>query len=205
MRRARKAGLHKFPITQKMFQSVGILPIRDHYYEPLIRPTGLTERTLFADRSLPGINLNLDAQIALLGSFRFQHELSDVPSARPPEANGVYWFDNTYFERMDSSIWYSMLRTFKPRTIIEIGSGFSTLVARMAIQRNTLETGNEVRHVCIEPFENSFLEQCGAEVVRQRVETVDQTLFTALGANDMLFIDSSHVVRPGGDVIVEIL
>lgn len=205
MRRVRRSGLEKFPVTQRMLRRIGVLPVGDHYYEPLIRPAGLTPDQLARDRMLPGIDLRLEAQCALLARLRFQAELADVPRARPAGADDVYWFDNTYFERMDGSIWYAMLRTLKPCTVIEIGSGFSTLLARKALRRNTAEAGGTTRHVCIEPYENPWLERCGAEVVRQRVETVDPTLFAALGANDVLFIDSSHMQRPGGDVLVEIL
>jgi hypothetical protein len=57
--------------------------------------------------------------------------------------------------------------------------------------------------VCIEPFENQWLAQLQVELIRQRVERVDQRLFTALNKNDILFIDSSHVIRPQGDVLCE--
>src|SRR5205809_6900494 len=109
MRRARRAGLAKFPITQRTLRRIGVLPIRDHYYEPLIRPNGLTPEMLSRDRPLPGIDLRLDAQLAMLSRFRYQAELADVPRARPSGASGTYWFDNTYFERMDGGIWYSMV------------------------------------------------------------------------------------------------
>jgi hypothetical protein len=59
--------------------------------------------------------------------------------------------------------------------------------------------------VCIEPYENAWLAATGVELVRERVESVDRTLFQALGPDDILFIDSSHVVRPQGDVLVEFL
>lgn len=205
MRRARGAGLDRFPLTQRTLRRVGVLPVRRHYYEPQIDPDGLTSEALLRDRSLPGIDLRPEAQRGLLRGFRFQEELADVPRARPPVAEGAYWFDNTYFERMDGSIWYSMLRTLRPRMVVEVGSGFSTLLARRAIERNAAEGAPVARHVCIEPFEHRWLERCGAEVVRERVERVDQSLFSALGPGDVLFIDSSHVLRPGGDVVVEIL
>lgn len=205
MRRARGFGLAKLPLTQRTLLGLGVLPVRDHYYEPQIRPNGLTPERLRQDRSLPGIDLRLDAQRDLLARFRHQAELSDVPFLRPTDGDGVYWFDNTYFERMDGSIWYSMLRTLKPRTVIEVGSGFSTLIARRALERNAAEGVACARHICIEPYEHAWLDRSGAEVLRERVEEVNPAIFSELGGNDVLFVDSSHVLRPGGDVVVELL
>jgi hypothetical protein len=206
MRRVRGFGLEKLPVTKRTLLSRGVLPVRDHYYEPRIRPDGLSRAALERDRDLPGIDLRLEAQRELLGRLRYQSELSGIPTSRPERSEGVYWFDNTYFERMDGSVWYSLLRMLKPRMVIEIGSGFSTLLARLALDRNAAESGGaRCRHLCIEPYEHPWLDKSGLEVVRRRVEEVDPIIFSALGAGDVLFIDSSHVLRPGGDVVVEIL
>lgn len=63
----------------------------------------------------------------------------------------------------------------------------------------------ECEHLCIEPYEAPWLEQAGVRTLRMRVEDVDRSLFQTLGENDLLFIDSSHVIRPQGDVVVEYL
>ncbi|MCE9626689.1 MAG: class I SAM-dependent methyltransferase, partial [Candidatus Eisenbacteria bacterium] len=59
--------------------------------------------------------------------------------------------------------------------------------------------------LCIEPYEMPWLEQTGVTVVRERVEAVGLEPFLALEAGDLLFIDSSHMVRPQGDVLREFL
>ena len=88
----------------------------------------------------------------------------------------------------------------------EIGSGFSTLIARDAIGRNILDdSAYRCEHRCIEPYEQPWLESLGVDVVRKRVECVELREFGDLTANDILFIDSSHVIRPQGDVLFEIL
>lgn len=80
------------------------------------------------------------------------------------------------------------------------------LVAIAALQKNSEEqSGYQCRHVCIEPYEMPWMEQSGVEVIRARVETVDQTVFRELEAGDILFIDSSHMIRPQGDVLCEFL
>ena len=86
-----------------------------------------------------------------------------------------------------------------------IGSGYSTKVARLALERNRSEDGDAAVHTCIEPYEMPWLENLGVEVLRRKVEDCDLELFQALGQGDLLFIDSSHMIRPQGDVLQEYL
>ena len=93
-----------------------------------------------------------------------------------------------------------------PRNIIEVGSGNSTLVAQMAIRANRkADEGYRCNHTCIEPYEAPWLEKVGVKVIRSKVEDTDIALFSCLGQNDLLFIDSSHMIRPQGDVLFEYL
>ena len=56
-------------------------------------------------------------------------------------------------------------------------------------------------HVCIEPYGAPWSESLGITVIRKRIERIDPELFKRLGRNDILFIDSSHVIKPQGDVV----
>jgi hypothetical protein len=79
-------------------------------------------------------------------------------------------------------------------------------MARVAISKLAEEAAEyRCEHVCIEPYEMPWLEQLDVRVIRQRVEEVDQTEFDRLRKNDILFIDSSHIIRPQGDVLKEFL
>ena len=90
--------------------------------------------------------------------------------------------------------------------MIEIGSGFSTLIAHEAMKMNQQESGTyNYTHICIEPYENKWLENIEVEVMRKVVEQIDKGLFYTLNKNDVLFIDSSHTIRPHGDVLFEYL
>jgi hypothetical protein len=61
------------------------------------------------------------------------------------------------------------------------------------------------KHICVEPYENPWLEESGISVVREKVENLDVSFFHELNENDILFIDSSHIIRPHGDVLFEYL
>jgi hypothetical protein len=102
----------------------------------------------------------------------------------------------------DAEYLYSMVRLFKPKKIIEVGCGQSTKIIRDAVKRNTIEDSDyKCDHTCIEPYEVPWLEKLDVKVIRERVERVDPEIFQELSANDILFIDSSHVIRPQGDVL----
>jgi hypothetical protein len=91
---------------------------------------------------------------------------------------------------------------FKPRRILEIGSGQSTRLARLAIARNDAESGEPTRHVLVEPYEHPWLDDIkGVEVLRSRIEDLDASVINELASGDALFIDSSHMIRPQGDVL----
>src|ERR1022692_1100591 len=94
-----------------------------------------------------------------------------------------------------------MIRLKKPARFIEIGSGLSTLMANSAIKKNN----NSCKHICIEPYEAEWLNQIDVNVIRKKVEDIDTNIFKELQKNDILFIDSSHIIRPQGDVLLEYL
>lgn len=194
-------------LTKRIFLKVGVWPILDHYYEPLFQMKHL-RHSLRDIRFLPGIDLREDAQVALLKSFDYSKELNKLP-VDYPGADGKFYFNNPSFGSGDSEILYSLIRKYKPSKIIEIGSGFSTLMASEAIKQNRKELaamgGYHCEQICIEPYEMPWLEKTSATIIRERLEDVDKKIFRLLDEGDILFIDSSHMIRPQGDVLVEYL
>ena len=85
--------------------------------------------------------------------------------------------------------------------MIEIGSCFSTQLSLLALEKNR-EEGAACELTCIEPFEMPFLESLNdIHLIRQKLESVSMDLFKSLEANDILFIDCSHIIRPGDDLL----
>ena len=196
--------LKYMPVADAIFMKTGILPVADHYYEPLINPKKHLSRSLREDRRLPAIDFNVEEQLSLLSRFDYNEELLSFPYAPPGDL--CYYYDNPVFRSGDAEYLYNMVRHFKPGKIVEIGSGYSTLMVRNALQYNQKEKpGYQCRHICIEPYEMPWLENTGVEVIREKVESLDLSVFKILGKNDILFIDSSHMIRPQGDVLVEYL
>jgi hypothetical protein len=202
MKAVRRAGVERMPLSRWLLMKIGVFPVRDHYYEPLF-DAGRLRKPLEEERALPGIDWNEAEQLALLGSFAHAQELADVPE----HAEGmVFHWGNDAFRSGDAEYLYQFLRARKPAQVIEVGGGYSTLLIEKALARNRAEQpGGKFRHVCIEPYEMPWLESSGAEIIRERVEQAPRALYGALGAGDLLFIDSSHMIRPQGDVLFEIL
>lgn len=200
----RRGGVQRLPANRAVLRAVGVFPVRDHYYEPMFHPRHL-HRPLDAPRALPGIRMDDDAQLELLARFRFKDELRAIPMQ--PSGPASFGYDNPNFRAGDAEYLYCMIRHFRPARVVEIGSGMSTLMARLAMEANHRDDpAYACAHVCVEPYEMAWLDGIrGLRVVRDRVESMPYTLFEELRANDILFIDSSHVIRPQGDVLAEYL
>jgi hypothetical protein len=188
----------------KIFMLLGILPVPDNYYQPLINPGKYIMKSLREDRTLNGIDLNLNEQLQVLANFNYSEELIKFPLVQNGKME--YFYNNDFYCSGDSEYLYSFVRYFKPGRIIEIGSGFSSLMIENAIAQNKTDVPHYAcQHICIEPYEQPWLEETGVELIREKAESIDKSLFNQLQPNDILFIDSSHIIRPQGDVLFEVL
>lgn len=172
-----------------------------HFYHPI--PDTRELRSHFPHRfALSGINLRADYQVSLLRDVfpQYAAEYNAFPTKRVRDDQ--FFLDNDAFGGTDPHVFYSLIRHLKPKRVLEIGSGFSTLIGGAASAIN-----GTTSYIAIDPWPRAFVELGvpHVEVVRRRVEEMDITYFEQLERNDILFIDSSHVVRTGGDVAFLIL
>ena len=203
LKQVRRIGVHRLPACRNALLRVGVFPIRDHYYEPKFDYRKIRQ-SVNPNRSLPGIDWNISKQLDVLTTLTFSQELTILPKNKPATLD--FYLKNGAFESGDAEYWYQIIRSVKPRRIFEVGSGNSTLMAIRAIQMNVIEDPEySCNHVCIEPYEMPWLEETGISVVRRRVEDLNAEFFSELTENDILFIDSSHIIRPKGDILFEYL
>jgi hypothetical protein len=149
---------------------------------------------------LAGIDLNRSGQEALLTEFETYY--SQLPFERSQNPNSRYHHPNESFQFQDAFTLYAMIRHLKPRRLIEVGCGNSsnvTLDACEALQLNTELT-------LIEPYPEFLLKKIRPDdrkrfqLKTQFIQDVPLEMFTQLEAGDVLFIDTSHVSKIGGDV-----
>lgn len=174
-----------------------------HYYEPLPDFRQLNPADLLRERLSPAIEFRVEAQIKFLSCLGSSYGGEVAELAALPGESG-FDFQNSFFGALDAAVYYSLIRHLKPKTVLEIGSGFSTRIAAKAVSRNERE-GNPAKLVCIEPYPEPRLTQSSArfELIEKRVQDVPLSTFEALEPEDILFIDSSHITASGSDVNFE--
>ena len=148
---------------------------------------------------LPGILVDLDAQA---------ENLKTMVAPFEPEFRGNAMYKRAVAEQygpgygpIEAQALHGFLRHNKPRHIIEVGSGVSTFCTLEAISKNRDETGEKCSMMCIEPYPYDWLKGSpDVTLMPQRVQAVDVSVYNQLESGDLLFIDSSHTVKPGSDV-----
>lgn len=186
--------------------------VRRHYYSPVPQHEDLAHPNFWDDVSqLRGIDMREPEALEFLQHQLppFLNEFRDTfPVERTGDGRGFYVVNGVYMA-VDAHVYYGMLRSLKPRRLIEIGSGQSTRVAVEANSRNAAEGSVETDILAIEPYPSAVVSELAAAgrlTLREcRVQDVPLAEFEALQPGDVLFIDSTHVLREGGDVQYEYL
>lgn len=152
-------------------------------------------------RSLPGIDLNEDRQLALLTAIAQYY--SEQPFTDERQEGFRYYFQNGMYSYADALYLYGMLRHLRPHRLFEVGSGYSSAVT---LDTNEHFLGGHVHCTFVDPEPQRLYSLLSAqdrrtvEIIPERIQDVPLTRFDALEANDILFIDSSHVTKAGSDV-----
>jgi hypothetical protein len=190
--------------TFSLCQRLGFNVVPLHYYNPIPNLNMLDDDTWFNPTKLAGVDMREEDQVNLLSEFgsKFKIEYDTLP-LRKPNIPYKYYLSNGVFQFVDACILYCMIRHFKPNKIFEIGSGWSTCLSAEALLRNEEETGHLSELVAFEPYPNDVL-KAGfpglSKLLPSKAENINLAKFEELGENDILFIDSSHVLKIGGDV-----
>lgn len=174
------------------------------YYSTIPNPAFIEQEKekIFKDEyPIPGIELHeqaqydwLSSQASIIGEFPFH-----------PDAGGKYryYFNNPFFNQSDGLTLYTVIRSFQPKKIIEVGSGFSSA---LMLDVNEVFMSNSIHLTFIEPYPDrlySLLSESDkqkASIKVNFIQNIPVSFFEQLGENDVLFIDSSHVSKVGSDL-----
>jgi predicted O-methyltransferase YrrM len=175
-----------------------------HYYQPIPDTRTLSDNIWKNHSELIGIDMNVHKQVCLLDLFssKYKSEYEAFPYSAPSVRHQFY-INNGTFESVDCEVLYCMIRDFSPKIIIEIGSGNSTYLSAQALLANKQKKRSNSQLIAIEPYPNEILKtgfQGLTKLIDKKVEELDVSLFNTLQENDILFIDSSHVLKTGNDV-----
>lgn len=181
-------------------QAVGLSLVRTR--ESPVPDLALLKADRFGEKesSLPGLEINESRQLAFLPTFK--KYMSECEFAEIRTSSHEFCIPNDSFGFISAVVLHSMVRHFKPKTIIEVGAGNSTFVSARASVLNAVD-GINTNLVVIEPYPKSDVFRRGfpglGRLIEKRAETVELSLFEGLVPGDILFIDGSHYSRPGGD------
>jgi predicted O-methyltransferase YrrM len=173
-----------------------------HYYSPLPDIRGLKRRLSrwhHVDTGV-GIDWNLDAQVAFTERLAASPAAADtIPSLADVTAQGY----GPGYGDVEARTLYLVLRQLRPKRVIEVGSGVSTVFTLAALDANR-GAGTNASLTCIEPFPRAPLRGLAAKgaiaLDAREVQDADPRLFEVLERNDVLFIDSTHVSKKDSDV-----
>lgn len=190
--------------TWPLWEHLGVHITPNHYYEPIPSNRMIKEELWEVESELPGLKLNPNIFIELLNNFSLYKDEYDDPKnkERLRHISG-----NLNYGPVDIETYYCMIRYMKPEKIIEIGSGESTFIASFALENNKIKDNIGGNLTSIEPYPSPSLKKSfpGHDFIKNEVQDVDLSLFKSLKKNDILFIDSSHSLKIGGDVQYEYL
>jgi predicted O-methyltransferase YrrM len=213
MKRAIKKLLTKAPFFQNLEKNIrnleenvrrqGAYPV-GHYYSPI--PSQEDVLAYLSTRKPPnkeliGINLNEQMQYDLLNEYAQFY--NDLPFPEEQVSSSRYYYNNSWFSYSDAIFLYCFLRKYQPKRIIEVGSGFSS-----AVMLDTIDSvfSQKPEITFIEPYPdrlNSLLRESDRQQIKlidRKIQEVPSDIFSTLQSGDLLFIDSSHVVKCGSDL-----
>ncbi|MDX6477060.1 MAG: hypothetical protein QOH95_2571 [Gaiellaceae bacterium] len=188
-------------LSRKVFptlQAAGFHVTGNHFYEPVP-----DTREIAASYDDGPRELGIDFRLGEAERYALSLAAEYGPEARAALDSFGYAEPNHLFFGIDALLLYGHLRRTRPSRVVEVGRGFSTIVAVAALEQNAAD-GPPATLVSIDPFERMPLlrnpEHTRLEVVRSELQEADPSVFDALGQGDLLFIDSSHVHKFGSDV-----
>ena len=200
----RKVGSKRFPLNTRLLKYIGVFPIIDHFYEPFFNHKNLP-KDLSGKRNLPALNFRENDQLNLLKKFTFQKEFEEfLYSEKKSGKLRSFSIQNGSYGAGDAEFLFNFLRLKKPKRVIEVGSGNSSKVIEAAL-KNNLKEGFQSKLTCIEPYKPWLKETEIIEIHRTKIEETSYEWDKVLSEGDFLFIDSSHMIRPQGDVLYEYL
>ena len=174
-----------------------------HFYSPVVDTKETMERQTSiwpVSRKVSGIDFNHKLHYeAITEWFPLHIDEFDFPTERPKNDNR-FFLNNSQFGGLDARALFAFLRYWRPKRIIEVGSGYSTLLIA-DIRKLFLDQDLEI--VCIEPYPGRRWKADVKGITRlieKKVQDVPFEAFDILEPGDILFIDSSHVVKTGSDV-----
>jgi hypothetical protein len=199
-------------IIKKLLQSIPVVGVYfkvndppGHFYSPIVSSKYIIEKENFIfsnkTKKIIQVEMNEEYQLDLLEKVKVFY--NSIPFNENKKDGLRYYFENQYYSYSDAIFLHLFLRFFKPKKLIEVGSGFSSAVT---LDTNDLFFNNQIKCTFIEPNPQRLYsilkenEKQSTEIFVKEVQEIPLAKFSELDENDILFIDSSHISKAGSDL-----
>ena len=193
----RGAAMKAYLAGHRLAARAGIHAVRASYDSPIPREEDLAP-TFAAESPMRGIDWDPERQMAFIEAELGGYLAEFRPAADPHAPDGVFRLGNATYDSVDAELLYGIVRWAKPKRYVELGSGYSTLVAWEALHRN----GTGELH-CYDPYPSAHVlarPELAARLQRVSAQQIEERVVAELESGDVLFVDTSHTVKQGGDV-----
>ena len=204
MKRVIKALINRVPYIKNLddTRKQGAYPA-GHYYSPIPEKEDVLTHVKLRKpptSELPGIELNEQRQFKLLNEYIEFYKDLPFSEEQTPEHR---YYNNVFFSYSDAIFLYCFLRKYMPKRIVEVGAGYSS-----AVMLDTIDSffSQKPEITFIEPYPRRLIrlfregDREQVRLIDRKIQEVPSDVFLALEAGDLLFIDSSHVVKCGSDL-----
>jgi len=191
--------------VKNIFKSVHLAYPPGHFYSPICNPEtliGYRDSNRNGEVPLPGIDLNLEHQMRRLQRWS---ELEPINFPKHKDHRRYYW-NNSQYELGDATSLSCFIRELKPKRFIEVGSGFSSACILDTLDHEQIET----KCTFIDPRPTQLLlaltsaDRNRVKIISDFVQNVPLPVFEELEAGDILFIDSTHILKTCSDLAFEL-
>ena len=177
-----------------------------HFYSPVVDPDEINAQQSEiwpAEPRMPGLDFDDASHLRVLQTWFPRHIRAYDYAEQAPSSDedlSAFYTQNSYFSWLDARTLFVVMREWQPGRVVEVGSGYSSLLMADVNQRHL---GGRCEITCVEPYPRPFLRRLIpglSKVIEQKVQEVPLDVFEALASGDILFIDSSHIAKTGSDV-----
>jgi predicted O-methyltransferase YrrM len=197
MPRVARSVRGSYLLVRRALARIGFQLVYASYDSPIPDVSALEPAFFDQPDPMRGIAFDVEEQIAFVERELAEYCREFAPPISAADAGPHrYYLCNGTYESVDAELLHAMVRRFRPKRVIELGSGYSTLIVREALARSG---DPESRLQTYDPYPSSLL-RANWPVTRLAVQNIGDDVFARLEAGDLLFVDTSHTVKTGGDV-----
>jgi hypothetical protein len=196
-----RAAQRAYLAVHRGAERAGLHVVRASYDSPIPRRAELPADAFTRESPMRGIDWDVDAQLRFVETELAPY-LGEFSAPEGPGEAGEFRFGNRTYDRVDADLLHGIVRALKPARVLELGSGYTSLVIAGALAANAAD-GHPGAHAIRDPYASPHVTarpELAARLQPVSAQQLPEEEVTALRAGDILLVDTSHTVKLAGDV-----